>query len=120
MGRNKDWTCTGREVQFLALTLRGQEVTASGLEDWPVGDWLVLRWVGWKLGREMVEVDAAHWETPWLLTPDFEMTFFLFWCQFPIFIDLMDQRKDASLLSKADLCSFSKSFFFNRYNLQVL
>lgn len=35
-------TCTGREVQFLALTPRGQEVTASGLEDWPVRDWLVL------------------------------------------------------------------------------
>lgn len=59
-------------------------------------------------------MDAAHWETPWLLTPNFEMTFFPFWCQFPIFVDLMGQRKDASLGSKAELCSFSKSFFFNR------
>lgn len=42
LGRNEDWTCTGREVQFLDLTPRGQEVTASGLEDWPVRDWLVL------------------------------------------------------------------------------
>lgn len=47
---------------------------------------------------------------PWLLTPNFEMTFFPFWCQFPIYVDLMGQRKDASLGSKAELCSFSKSF----------
>lgn len=72
------------------------------------------------MGREVVEVDAVHWGTPWLLTPNFEMTFFPFWCLFPIFVDLMDQRKDASLESKAELCSFSKSFFFNRFNLQVV
>lgn len=42
MRRNKGWTCTGREVQFLALATRGQEVTASVLEDGPVGDWLVV------------------------------------------------------------------------------
>lgn len=78
LGRNKDWTCTGREVQFLALATRGQEVTASGLEDGPVGDWLVLA-VGGRPGREVVEVDASQRGHP-LLTPDFGMTFF-FWCQ---------------------------------------
>lgn len=46
MTRNKGWTCTGREVQFLALATGGQEVTASGLEDGPVGDWLVVGWWG--------------------------------------------------------------------------
>lgn len=42
MGRNKGRTCTGREVQFLSPATRGQELTASGLEDGPVGDWLVV------------------------------------------------------------------------------
>lgn len=30
------------EVQFLALATRGQAVTATGLEDGPVRDWLVV------------------------------------------------------------------------------
>lgn len=40
--RNKGRTCAGREMQFLALATRGQEVTASELEDGPVGNWLVV------------------------------------------------------------------------------
>lgn len=32
----------GRCSSSIDLTPRGQEVTASGLEDWPVRDWLVL------------------------------------------------------------------------------
>lgn len=63
--RNKGRTCTGREVQFLVLATRGQAVTASGLEDWPVGDWLVVvvGGAGTRKGGE-VEVDAVHRATP--------------------------------------------------------
>lgn len=51
------------EVQFLTLATRGQEVTASGLEDGPVGDWLVGTGAGRRPGREMRgEVDAAKWD----------------------------------------------------------
>lgn len=39
---NKGRTCSGQEMQFLALATRGQEVTASGLDDGPVGDRLVV------------------------------------------------------------------------------
>lgn len=39
-------------MQFLTLTSRGQEVTASGLEDWPVRDWLVLALGGEEARKE--------------------------------------------------------------------
>lgn len=40
--RKNKGTCADREMQFLALATRGQVVTASELEDGPVGDWLVV------------------------------------------------------------------------------
>lgn len=40
--KQKRRTCSGQEIQFLALTTRGPEVKASGLEDQPMGDWLLL------------------------------------------------------------------------------
>lgn len=63
------------EVQFLVLATRDQEVTAAGLEDGPVGDWLVAAvggaktWAPWG--------GAAPRATSWLVTPNFG-TIFLF------------------------------------------
>lgn len=117
MGRNKGWTCTGREVQFLALATRGQEVTASVLED-GARQGLASGGGGWGEDQEGWRASGD----PRLLTPDFGMTFFGggVGVKFSIFVGLVDQRKDASLGLKAELCSFSKSLFFNRYILQVV
>lgn len=57
----------GWEVQLLALTTRGQEVTASGLEDRPIEDRLVVA-VGGEETREGngwgVKVDAVLFSDP--------------------------------------------------------
>lgn len=71
------------EVQFLAPATRGQAFTASGLEDGPVGDWLVVAVGG---AKTKMGGGCSPSGSPWLLTPDFGMKFFLapdfptFWC----------------------------------------
>lgn len=91
------------------------------LEDGPVRDWLVVTVGGVETRKGGGGVGWRASGDPRLLTPDFGMTFFFFFgVKFPIFVGLMDQRTDASLGLKAELCSFSKSLFFNRYILQVV
>lgn len=69
-------------------------------------------------------MDAEHGGRPSrLLTPDFGMPFFFFFffcIKSPIFVGRMDQRKDASLGSKAELILqlLKELFLLRRYNLQ--
>lgn len=57
--RNKGRTCSGQEMQFLVLATRGQEVTASELEDGPAGYWLVVAVDGTR-ERVGVQVDVER------------------------------------------------------------
>lgn len=97
-------TCTGREVQFLALAARGQEVTASGLEDGPGWDGPASGGAGRRGWRRMQRAFGRLPGYHTKLWNDGVVAVGREGHQLSrLFVGLIDQRKDASLGSKAEM-----------------
>lgn len=86
-------------LEVRRLPLQGWKTGPSGIGSWGRGR-----------GGDQGGRCGGRWTqpsgTPWLLAPDFGMRFFFFFffgVKFPVFVGLMDQKKDASLGPKAEL-----------------